>query len=126
MPRDTVALPEAPTPHEIQILDDIAQLLANPRHWCKGKRVRGRRFGFAQPAYCLTGAFDTVTGYRTSSQGGFPGYGTAAFTVWATLAEETNRLSGVGIIGFNDRRKTTHADIQALIASARAILFTRI
>ena len=92
-------------------LDEMARLLATPEQWCKGAYQTQKREG---QAYCIVGAYSAATGHGGDRLYYPPG------AAWLALLQQVKTLAT-----FNDDPATTHADILALIARARASLLDR-
>jgi hypothetical protein len=108
-----------PTKHvrEIAILDDMEQLLANPRHWTKNALRRTRFFGIAPPSRCILGALfeaDGLVNGKLSDAGG-----AVVLQINRMLAAKPMKdrygIVRHNMVGFNNASTTTHEDILHLI-----------
>lgn len=111
MPRDTVALLDAPVrhPEEIAILDKMAELLATPERWCQGVSSEHRYGGWA---HCVLGALRFVDDKYV--------WGLDVLSLTGLAVSSRLRIgTQIPIDSWNDAPERTHADILALIAGAR-------
>ena len=113
MPFDSAGFAETKVAHsaEIAVLDKMAEILASPKHWCKGDFRQEKRTwdGVKYRSYCLIGAlsraFDVVLPQGSQDD-----------AVYALRQAADNMY----LSEYNDAPATTHADVLALIAKARA------
>lgn len=127
MPRDTVALLDAPVrhPEEIAILDKMADLLATPERWCQESL-----YDYDRKACCAVGALGqagagdhwALRRLADIDDGSFDGSLSISAPlrhVWAVLNYDQEVLIQHGLMCWNDAPERTHADILDLIARAR-------
>ncbi len=125
MPFDnTSARAEVAVPEEVSILDRMARLLARPEDWCQGELIRTSETG--NVSRCLYGALFQVD-HGSSRPIGYRGYGSQIFQNEAAQRVSEILTSLVPMTGnpfpicdFNNADTTTHADILALLARAKA------
>ncbi len=114
MPRDTPELLEVPPlPRTVEILDEMARLLADRHRWTK----HTWRHDGSPPAYCVGGAIYAVTGAPLSLR--WPRRDVR--DVQSALRRALPR-GWRAVVSYNDHPLTSHEDVLHLIRHARAIV----
>lgn len=126
MPTAPVVLTRA---RRLEIVDGVLALLADPAHWTRKAMARDaadEAVAAADPAavcWCLAGAFDRVD--PTQSLWGDAVFLQAARAVLPMAVPDWVRQNpGAGLVIFNDRFATRHAELLEVLRTLRDALAT--